>query len=262
MKQKTIMFLAGGLGNVLFQYIAASFLKEVKSKNLLINDMLINENFITTNILNWKIHPFIAEELFKEKFHFINKFHFFGLFNLLISRLIKRPFINSIYQRTDFCNLNSDSKFLLGYYQNLSFYDKIWFDSKLNEIATFFDIKPHTDRIAVHFRGADSLWAKTNSNYYKIIFREIKTLNKKIYFVTDDTKKCLELIKKYEIANYSFYSSSIKDDFKFLAESQTIYCSPSTFSWWSSILNSASKNIIMPLLFKKRFPVEINVRYL
>ena len=81
MKQKTIMFLAGGLGNVLFQYIAASFLKEVKSKNLLINDMLINENFITTNILNWKIHPFIAEELFKEKFHFINKFHFFGLFN-------------------------------------------------------------------------------------------------------------------------------------------------------------------------------------
>ena len=103
MKQKTILFLSGGLGNVLFQFIAASFLKEFKSKNVLINDMLINKNFITTNVLNWKTHPFVAEELFKEKFHFINKFHFFGLLNLLISRLVKKPFINSVYQRTNFC---------------------------------------------------------------------------------------------------------------------------------------------------------------
>lgn len=262
MKKKTIIFLCGGFGNVLFQFIAASFLKEFKSKNVCISNILVNKNFITTNILNWKTHPFIAEELFKEKFQFTNKTHFFALLNLFISRLVKTPFINSVYQRTNFNNLYSDHKFLLGYYQNLKFYDKIWFDIKLSEIADVLEIKPPVDRIAVHYRGTDSIWAKTNSNYYKIIFNEIKTLNKTAYFVTDDKEKCLETIDKYGITNYSIYSSSIKDDFKFLAESQTIFCSPSTFSWWSSIINSSSKNITMPLYFKKRFPVEKKIRFL
>jgi hypothetical protein len=148
MKQKTILFLCGGFGNILFQFIAASFLKEFKSKNVCISTILVNKNFITTNVLNWKIHPFIAEELFKEKFEFTNKTHVFGLFNLFISRFLKIPFINSVYQRTNFYNLHSDYKFLLGYYQNLKFYDKIWFDSKLNEIPICFDIKPHIDRMA------------------------------------------------------------------------------------------------------------------
>lgn len=256
------LFLSGGLGNVLFQFIAASYLKEHKSKNVIINDTLVNKNFITNNILNWKIHPFIANKLFRDKFQYSNKFHLVGLLNLFFSKLLKKPFVDSVYQRTNFYDLHSDYKFLLGYYQNLKFYDDVWFDSKLNEIAMFFDIKLHTNRIVVHYRGTDSIWAKNNSYYYERIFHEIKTLNNKVYFVTDDKIKCIEAIKEFKITNYSFFNSNIKDDFKFLAESQTIYCSPSTFSWWSSIINSDSKNITMPLYFKNRFPVEKKIRYI
>jgi len=262
MKQKAIIFISGGFGNVLFQFIAASYIKEFKSQKVYINTLLVNENFITKNILNWKIHPFIGEKLFTNNFDNTNKIYLFGLFKLFLSRLLKTPFLNSVYQRTNFSVFYSEHKFMLGYYQNLKFYDKKWFNLKLSEIASILEINQPVDRIAVHYRGTDSVWGKTNSNYYKIIFHEIKTLNKKIYFVTDDKKKCLEIIKKYEITNYSFYSSSIKDDFKFLTETQTIFCSPSTFSWWSSIINSDSKNITMPLYFKNRFSIEKNIRFL
>ena len=107
-------YLSGGFGNILFQYVGVSYIKDFSNCFVSVDKILINNNFITKHILKWKIHENNIDFLF-EKFNVKNNKNYLGLFFLYFSRLLKRPFFLSVYQDTYFNKI----------YLNMNFYQVI-----------------------------------------------------------------------------------------------------------------------------------------
>ena len=117
-------------------------------------------------------------------------------------------------------------------------------------------VKPPKNRISVHFRFGDSVWAQNHNDYYHKVVNELRDVDDVVYVVSDDHEKAQQILNNTDIC-YEIFSSNMIEEFLFLAESEICFCAPSTFSWWASIINIRYKTrIVMPQYLGKRFPLK------
>lgn len=224
-------------------------------------DVLTQKN-IFTKIMGWKIHKPIYEYIIeKDNFNNPNLFTLiFDFFCFYISKLIEKPFLNRQFVLKSSVFPNYDNISIIGYFQNLSNFSQNEIQLFCNYISKKLNIGQIVDRTVIHFRWGDSVWAKKNEEYYKIIRQIIKSKKENYYLITDDKKKSKEFFKNTDL-KIKVVSKSEIDDFIFLAKSKNIYCAPSTFSWWASMIHHSEKNIVMPLFFKEFFNNDSGVKY-
>ena len=247
MKNKKIkkVYLSGGFGNIMFQFVLVNRLVDLGCE-VIIYDNFITKNFITKNILRWNIQNDFYKIYFKKNNITINQSSFvkslIDLFIFYISKILKKPVLNYLYNPTKIELNNSFSKnnIFMGYFQNKTFLknSKSAINTTAMSIRKFVIINP-ADNLA-HFRGSDSGYLNYNLTILK---KSIKNL-KNITVITDDKSKLESLLKN---KNLSIVSNTPLLDFSSLCSAKKILiCSNSTFSWWAANVVEKDVNIIMP----------------
>lgn len=256
------LYLIGGFGNILFQLLAFYSLQKNKKIKIKLVDVLTQKN-IFTKIMGWKIHkPIYNHIIKKDNFNNPNLLMItFDFFCFYISKLIKKPFLNREFVLEYSVFPNYDNISIIGYFQNLSNFSQNEIHLFCNYVSKRLNIGQIVDRTVIHFRWGDSVWAKKNEEYYKTVRQIIKSKKENYYLITDDKKKSKEFFKDTKL-KITIVSNSEIEDFIFLARSKNIYCAPSTFSWWASMICNSEKNITMPIFFKEYFNNDSGVKYL
>lgn len=261
--QKAI-FISGGFGNLLFQFVGFTYLKKIPEySEIKVNKYLISQNFLTEKILKWKIHSNESELIFKkEDIIELNNFQLMkALLNMFFSKTFNLRFFRCYYLRTEHDKVPRDLHYFMGYFQNIQLYEADLFWDCVNELRRSLKINSLVQRVSVHLRFGDSVWALQHMDYYKRAISEAKSFGLPVYVVTDDLKRANELLEEME-SEFRTIGTNLIDDFRFLAESSVCICAPSTFSWWAAIINSGNKRIVMPKFFKHRFPIDRAIIYL
>ena len=256
------MYLIGGFGNILFQLLAFNKLQKTQNRNIKLIETLTQKNFYT-KILGWNIHNPIYKSLTDEKdFYKPGKTELiFDFLCFFVSKTIQKSFLQRqfVLKKSMFPQTNYMA--LMGYFQNLNNFSDNEVQYFCNFISDKLKIGKTLNRNVIHFRWGDSEWAKKNETYYKKIKQIIISKDQDYYVITDDKNKCINFFNEIK-SNIIFVSNSEIDDFIFLSKSKNIYCAPSTFSWWASMINKSEKNIIMPKFFKEFFKNDSQIKFI
>lgn len=248
MKKKQIVKIYGGLGNQLFQYSFALYLRKYSNKEILLD----------TNEFSYVKHH-SGLELDKLIF---NEFKSISFFNHLKYRFLKSLFKFKFYNQkmSDVNKLPSIKEFenieyFDGYWQNYSMITMIQDELyKSLRPLKINDLKINDNSVGIHIRRGDYLNAEDskdlylNPNYFKnaVEILNEKIVNPEFYVFSDDIpwcKKNLEFIKNKKFVDFN---NSSFEDFILLIRLRNKIISNSTFSWWASILNKNSNIIISP----------------
>ena len=248
MKKKQIVKVYGGLGNQLFQYSFALYLRKYSKKEILLD----------TNEFSYIKHH-SGLELDKLIF---DEFKSISIFNHLKYRLLKSLFKHKYYQQNsnDINKLPSVEEFknfeyLDGYWQTYSMINLIK-EELLKSLrpSELNGVEINEKSVGVHIRRGDYLNSKEiysgncNTEYYKsaVEILEEKIVNPQFYIFSDDIpwcKKNFEFIKNKKFVDFN---SSSFEDFTLLLKFRNKIISNSTFSWWASMLNNNSNIVITP----------------
>lgn len=229
----------GGLGNQLFQYAFALFLKNKFDAEVILeiswykdqsfrrfglNNILANEDFLLCNtkpsFLNKKINNFPLSEN-------------------LITFLIKKGFL--------------PINFYDGYWQD------IFFANFLKDI-TFFksDIlkkKINEDYYVIHLRRGDFKSSKVHlvlSDEHYLKFVEVFK-DKKIYVISEEEEDAINLKKKIKL-DCEYYKCNELEAFSVIYNAIGGMASNSSFCWWAIFL-SESRNWLMPYRWLKKINI-------
>jgi hypothetical protein len=229
--------IKGGLGNQLFQYAFALFLKnqfdtevnleiswykEQSFRRFELNNLLAHNRFSLINsapsFFNKRInHSYLSEKLIT----FLIKNNYFLPIN----------FYDGYWQDIFFANFLKDK----------SFFKSDILEKKINE-----------DYYVIHLRRGDFKNSEAHivlSDEYYLKFTEIFK-DKKIYIISEDEGDALNLKKKTKI-NLEYYKCSDLEAFSIIYNSSGGIASNSTFCWWAIFL-SESRNWLMPYQWLKK----------
>ena len=230
---------------MLFQ---AVLIKKIKTEGYKpkIYPVLTESNFLTKNILRWKIHKPLFKTFFPNlKFSNADLISIiYSLFSFYFSKTIKRPFNKFLFTETDYDLHNSYHQCLhfMGYYQSKEFLSKN--KQYVKHVITELQKNIQTldgDKIVFHFRGSDSNNLNENINRLNSI---IKT-EEEITIITDDPS-LLENNGFTPKSNNKIVNDSELNDFISLCSAKKkLYISNSTFSWWASNLVSKDCTVYM-----------------
>ena len=251
-------FVAGGFGNLLFQYVAFRFLQGRGKQDLHVHQGLISKNYITQRVLKWHIHESAATKLFGSEEGTMREFSLptcLRLLSLILSKRLGMVVFRSVFVKTEDVVLPQNCMSYMGYFQNISIYDGE-FKDYIEEVKDRLSIRAPVKRVCVHLRFGDSDWARKYVDYYDRIREVIEAQDSLVFFISDDTKRCIEFAESCSVT-YQIIQSSMLEEFRFLAESSVCLCAPSTFSWWAAVLNAEIKeSVYMPEFFELRFEID------
>lgn len=254
--KKVILNIKGGLGNQIFQIIAAlNYCKKNNIYNLYINiPNLINYKVIRKLDIDLKLFEFsININLIKKRNIFLSKnfIYFFKYFNNMIIKIINEKSILKFD--------NSRIIILDGYFQtkqNLLLEDSlidfslqfdrvysIYISSILFKLNIDFD-----NDYGLHIRGSDFLEHKelVNNNPLKLLN---KLSIKKLFIFTDDKTYAISLLKDLDLDIIFITDYNLTDiqEFTLITKFKNMIITNSTFSLTASILNlHINKNIWCP----------------
>lgn len=229
--------IKGGLGNQLFQYAFALFLK--------------NKFDIEVNLeISW----YKQQSLRKFELNNLLTTNSFTLINSTSSFLNKR--INQSYLSEKLITFLIKNNYSLP----INFYDGYWQDiyfANLLKDINFFkpDIlkkKIKEDYYVIHIRRGDFKNNKAHlvlSDKHYLKFTEVFK-DKKIYIVSDDEEDALILKKKIK-SNVEYYKYSDLEAFSIIYNCSGGIASNSTFCWWAIFL-SESRNWLMPYQWTRK----------
>jgi hypothetical protein len=231
----------------------------------MVNPILIKKSFLTVSLLKFVVHKDESLLVFKNHLIINKRITIIDIITLLIlkiSKITNRSIFNSKYIKTEDKHLVLGLNTYMGYFHEISHYPK-HFRKYSNELISNLNIKSPKDRIAIHLRFGDSVWAKEHSSYYEEIKKIIKNFDDEIFFISDDHSECKKFALECDI-NFKIFKDSMINEFRFLSESSFCICAPSTFSWWAATLNAKEKKkIIMPYFFKEKFKINYtNIQYI
>jgi hypothetical protein len=236
---KTIK-IKGGLGNQLFQYAFALFLKnkfhaeinleiswykEQSFREFQLNNLLANNEFSLVN----SVPSFFNKRIYRSY-----------LSENLITFLIKK-------------NLFLPINFYDGYWQDIFFAnflkDKTLFKSNILEK------KINEDYYVIHLRRGDFKSSKVHivlSDEYYLKFVEIFK-DKKIYIISEEEEDAINFKKKIKL-DIEYYKCSDLEAFSIIYNAIGGIASNSTFCWWAIFL-SESRNWLMPYQWLKKINI-------
>ena len=253
---KVILNIKGGLGNQIFQIIAAlNYCKKNKINKLyiytpnLINYKVIRKMDIDLNLFNFPL----SIKVLDKKYIFLSK-RFIQILKLFNNKIVRVINDKNISQYT-----NSKINILDGYFQTTQ---SLFLDNILHDFSSQFD-KIYTNYITqflpilnidfdndygLHIRGSDFLGHKQLINNDPIlILKKIKL--KKIFIFTDDKPYAQKLLKDLnnKIIFISDYNLTDLQEFIMISKFRNMIITNSTFSLTASIINlQNNKNIMCP----------------
>ena len=285
----SIIIINGGLGNQLFQYSLALYLKNKYQKNIFLLDIRkeykIHHKTVFTSIFKSQF-PIIKQELipkllsktvFSKKFLSLNKLFFSktGLifFPLLVSDhpiknrslenyLIKSNYL-SIFMGTWHTTINNYDEDILKFTYNNKFYIP-------NNYKKLFN----SNFISIHLRRGDYVKDKKTARYHgnlkldyfieSIQYIRLKYANLPVYIFTDDPIWAKNNIIP-KINNSYLISSknqSAEIDFFLMSKGKYFIISNSTFSWWAAFFSrDKEKFIILPKQWTSEHEINSNLIY-
>jgi hypothetical protein len=257
--KKIILNIKGGLGNQIFQIIAA--LNYCKINN--INQLYIN----TLNLNNYKVIRKMEIDL--NLFEFSVKINLIEKKNILLSKrfiqiikLFNNKFIKIINENSILKRNNSFINILDGYFQTKQ---SLFLDNSLLDFSLQFD-KIYSSHLlpfllilnidfdndyGLHIRGSDFLGHKQLINNDPILILK-KIEQQKIFVFTDDKLYALKLLKDLnkKIIFISDYNLTDLQEFILISKFRNMIITNSTFSLTASMLNlQNNKNIMCPFFW-------------
>lgn len=241
-----IIWIKGGIGNVLFQLFYAQIVFKRENAQVEINTTLVSKNFFT-KIIGFKIHNNELLERVLSHYRIEQKniqTTALLLIKLYISKHLRTKIYNGIfYQWNKNISFSKKIKVTSGYFQNKSLIDqnREIFNNYVKEIRKLLNLELiSNDGITIHFRGLDARYPESNLELEKLI----KNINSpRIKIITDDPVSALSVFKNY--TNKDIESNNLMSDFRALCGAQTLICSDSTFSWWAAHIGEHDQ-IYMP----------------
>lgn len=245
---KKIIYLMGGLGNVLYQLNFAYFVKE-KGYEVEINTSLIEKNWLT-KIAQWKVHRGTKEAMV----YFIgNEFTLQNKPQLnILAGLLKNKIFNLIFKSKffghDFPQISEieNTKIFFGYFQKTNYLNDKLKDYFNNNFLEHFseEVKEkikHPENVVIHFRVGDKL----NDSRFDLDFNKLlKNYSfKKLLIISDnnDPKK----FNRFSSYNFEVISgANVLEDFKLIQLAQNKILSRSSFSWWAAELSNKNSTVI------------------
>lgn len=228
------IWLMGGLGNQLFQLNKAYSLRRAGFNVNLVNNLISDKSYIAKNILQWKIHKNVLNEIYRLDFPIITKK------NVLPVLFSRTEFFQNY---ACFCGIDYESlisKNMFGYFQH---------GVKINLHRTKFVSRRTAGGPIMHIRLSDANNLVAAKNYY------VNAINKlqisKLNIVTDDLKGAEDLLMRHCNIQYEIISKSVTHDFNLLRMAPVVIAAPSTFSFWAAITNYNADQIIVPEIFNR-----------
>jgi hypothetical protein len=237
-----IIWLMGGLGNILFQLFYASLLRKTGYHVKLCTKLIEHNHY--TRIFGLQIHD-SSYLNFEQGYNIKNNNIFPALLALLDKKLgCSFSSVSFIQDQQGFLELGVE-KHIFGYFQNPSQIN--YYRDEFLEFCEDMTKKTSSETSyshVAHFRFGDSNWAFKSQKYYNFIKSKLQNENG-VVIVTDSIKMATSFFK--DISKVKIISSSHPfSDFLILANCEYLYCGPSTFSWWASHLSSSLKEVYMP----------------
>lgn len=258
-KERPILYLQGGFGNILFQLVAYLALSNQNQSCYLITDLTKKNLF--TKLLGWKIHDNMYQDLLNSMNIETRSLNSFEILTHMILGKISKVFnrgLFGVYFFSDKLNSTLLSKVNFGYYQSKRFLSSnrsYVIDLGINIFHTYRNnrIRLKTE-IAVHIRLGDSVWAKKHSGYYEKVISILEQNKEPFTVITDSIAESKILFEKFE--NVEFQCNSAKHDFSLMLSANTLFMAPSTFSYWAGVALQSYDKIYIPryLYDKLGFP--------
>ena len=267
-----VMKIMAGLGNQMFQYATARAIQlDNNEEGYLVLDKLSNKTHNVYALDNFNISNDVKVVMHKRSFKNIINEITFRLYTLVLSKNHSKSKKN-LQKLNNFTNklgcgvafedyidlkLKSKKKYLFGYFQAISYFDR--HKDKIKEELKV--IKPiskeneklikemnEVDSICIHVRRGDyinSIHEVCTLDYYKQAINELNNelKNPKFYVFSDDIKWCKENLSF--INNICFVEGNKNyDDLRLMYSCKHFIISNSTFSWWGQYLSTSKNKIV------------------
>ena len=246
--KKKIVKVYGGLGNQLFQYSFALYLKKFSKKEILLD----------TNEFNYVKHHSGLE---------LNKLIFNEFRSISFIKHLKYRFLKSLckykFYKQEMIDINKFPS--IKDFENVEYFDGYWqTNSMVNNVKDELfkslipqktnGLKTDVNSVGIHVRRGDYLNSKElymdicNIEYYKTAVGIIneKITNPEFYIFSDDITWCKQNFNFIKNKKFVDFNDSSFEDFILLIKFRNKIISNSTFSWWAAILNNNSNIIISP----------------
>lgn len=247
MKNKKIkkVYLSGGFGNIMFQFVLINKLKEL-GYTVVIYDIFLKNNIITKRVLKWNLQNDFYKLYFKknkipiESSSIVNSFY--AIFLFYFSKLYNKSFFGHLFNSTNseiHTNFHLNNSFM-GYFQTKDFLEKNPSAFKITLESIRKIIIHHQIDSVVHYRGNDSGYSKDNLSYLKKAITGLHNFT----IVTDNRDFIVDQLEGF---NLSIVSNTPLLDFSILCGAQKNFiCSNSTFSWWAAHLLKEDVKVTFP----------------
>jgi hypothetical protein len=258
LKNKKVVKIFGGLGNQLFQYSLALFLKNNFKKNNILLDL--NEFRYVKHHSGFELDKLLKIQF--ENLNFLSHFKYKYFKSILIK---KRVYFNQKNKDTNIMPNVSELEnfnYLEGYWQNLELVNHILGELResliLQKKSLNFSFKENF--VAIHIRRGDYLQNQNmygnicDLNYYKNaieIFNQMKGTYE-FYIFSDDLTWCKENFNFLKHKTYIDFNKTVIEDFNLFLNFRNKILSNSTFSWWASILNPDNLTVICPRIWNNK----------
>jgi hypothetical protein len=243
-KKSLTIFVAGGLGNILFQANTFQKMKKNAKKNQHIRlcPLILFYPLFFSKVFKLEDHDGLSSaKRLGIKFDKIKLSDWVTLFALLISKSLNKNFFNCLY-------LGRKSKPIDEIYKLRAVF--CYFQTNYSMEATFINYlkrsikssplyEDNLQNCVVHFRGGD--FSVSNEDNLKKYYRIALSGTNKFLVVTNDTERAKIFFSDlFPSSTFKIVKSKdILNDFLLLSHSKTLVSSNSTFSWWAAELSDA-----------------------
>jgi len=284
-KNFIILFIIGGLGNQILQYIFAKSLANKLRCSLILDASfsklkIPKDKYKKTNpnkflLKYFKLENFFVENnIFRMNVKYLPYLRFFNfqIIKKIIPFFFRKKILNFYYDNT-FSKNNIHKKLSYNHFKKNSYFYGYWqkilysnlLDNKIlkelflkKKIAQHYKLRKKINKadVAIHVRGNDYLFKKNrsynlvNSEYYNkaINFYYKKIPNPKFYIFTDDKHYAKKILSKFNNNKNFFFKRKNKNevnDFEELRYYYNYIIPNSTFSYVASFLSKRKKPCII-----------------
>jgi hypothetical protein len=262
------LLLQGGLGNQLFQGLAASNIAQLNDQELVINCHWYKRQPESRHMVNgFRVYELENHPLFRgcklslKSRKFIRK-----AYTLNLPNLHKKLGLVSDYSNDPSIFSQIHPRFVSGYFQtkqllnvtNLNLTDILHLDVNAGLFPTYKQEIQETEPIGIHLRLGDFLqdhsFTLVSSTYVQMaLYEAFGDLSKptKLYVFSDSTELIYEFFPQIKNFDHVLVDPALftgMETIHLMAQCQKLILSHSTFSWWAGVLaTEKGKTVYAPL---------------